>query len=340
VVIERLAYDGGDPGDTYPQEGIDDGHGTYVATFLAGQVNGWGGAGLWPRAKIVSVRVFPPGAKRTTAKRYIEGLRRCRQDPHVKVINLSLNDIDADDADLAALRDRIADYRQTADINVVVAAGNRAGRVEVPARFDEAFAVGAGSSAGGLCTFSARGPGLDIVAPGCSLEGSDQRGQPASFDGTSFAAPIVAGALASLRAYRGFHAEGAERQLLATARQSADAPVLDVREALSPMDFSSSAMPPAPIVGSDEAVSTNPDASVFVDYSRPRFATRTGQRGLRVRVRNRPAEADIQIRTGNRDRETKYSIFWIRPESRPRIRFISDKGVSRWVVVTHRGLRR
>ena len=58
VVVERLAYDGGDPGDTYPQEGIDDGHGTYVATFLAGQVNGWGGAGLWPRAKIVSVRVF------------------------------------------------------------------------------------------------------------------------------------------------------------------------------------------------------------------------------------------------------------------------------------------
>ena len=45
VVTARLAYDGGDPGDTYPQPNGYTGHGTYVASFIAAQVNGWGSSG-------------------------------------------------------------------------------------------------------------------------------------------------------------------------------------------------------------------------------------------------------------------------------------------------------
>lgn len=333
VVIERLAYDGGDPGDTYPQEGIDDGHGTYVATFLAGQVNGWGGAGLWPRAKIVSVRVFPPGGQRTRAQDYIDGLRACGQISSVRVVNLSLGAVDGTMEELAELRDQITRFRNADDINVVAASGNGGGEVEVPARFPASFAVGSVSSDGALCDFSARGSNLDILAPGCALEQANQDGTPATFAGTSFSAPLVAATLGALRAYKGLSAAQAEEHLLTTANQVGSGRVIDVEAALSPLAISSSAGADEPKQPADPPLNQHPATSDFLDYPPPRYRLRRKRRSSRVlvAVSNTPRGSSIEIRCGSDQRETHSSRFALSCRSGARIRFISDRGASRWI---------
>jgi hypothetical protein len=347
AVIERLAYDGGDPGDTYPQEGIDDGHGTYVATFLAGQVNGWGGAGLWPRAKIVSVRVFPPGGVRAKAADYLEGIRTCAQQEHVAVINLSLGDIDATSEELAELDQRITEYRRKNNINIVAAAGNRGGAIEVPARFPAAFAVGAADASGRLCAFSARGHGLDLSAPGCALQGGDQHGYLSTFNGTSFAAPMVSGALAALRAYGGLSAEDAERRLLETARQGEQGLQLDTASALAPWNTSWATQLPTSEVRPPVAAPIQSNAIEFVDYPAPLFKLRRRSRShVLVRILNRPRGAIIEIVDGRTHRQVWQSHFrlraWSRSSARRRVsfRFISHDGLSPWSRVSQRGLRR
>jgi subtilisin family serine protease len=334
VVIERLAYDGGDPGDTYPQEGIDDGHGTYVATFLAGQVNGWGGAGLWPRAKIVSVRVFPPGAKRATAAAYLRGLSECVQNPSVAVINLSLGDVDASAAELAELEDRINDYRRHRNYNIVAAAGNRAGKVDVPARFPAALAVAATDGAG-LCAFSARGPEVDLLAPGCALTGADQHGRSVNFSGTSFAAPMVSAVLAALRSQRHLTADAAERELLAASRNSSGGPVLDVEPLLDSLGLRPLAGTPIPDAGATSRDQSSP--SDFILYPRPQIVVRFAdhRRALSIKVLNRPRGAAIEVLVG-RSSSVRGRTFQVARGRRARVRFISDSGFSKWVVIASR----
>lgn len=337
AVIERLAYDGGDPGDTYPQDGIDDGHGTYVATFLAGQVNGWGGAGLWPRAKIVSVRVFPPGGVRAQAAAYIRGLKACAQRSDVRVVNLSLGDVDGTAAEIAELENRIRDLREENDINVVAAAGNRGGQVEVPARFSSAFAVGGVSESGAICAFSARGHELDVLAPGCELFGADLKGTNAVFAGTSFAAPIVSAALAALRSYRHLSADDAERLLIDRAHASPDGPIIDVRAALLP---EWSAEPMLQREAQETAMHGGQShESIFLDYPRPSFRLQR-QAGLRrayLRIHNRPKASAVLLRCGTRDWEVARDLIRLpRTRRRIQIRFISDRGASPWAVVKPR----
>ena len=338
VVIERLAYDGGDPGDTYPQEGIDDGHGTYVATFLAGQVNGWGGAGLWPRAKIVSVRVFPPGGKRATASAYLEGLSACVRNPLVKVINLSLGGVNASPTELAEMQDRISDYRRSDSYNIVAAAGNRGGGVEFPARFHDVLAVGAAAPTGRLCAFSARGPELDISAPGCELDGADGRGGAAKFSGTSFSAPLVSAALAALRTYGGLGAKEAEAKLLAASAPGPDGQLLDARTSLAGLLDASSRQSNTPIdsqtLSSNER--TNGD---FVEYPAPRVRVRRGRNPI-VEVLNRPRGASTEIRHGRKTRELRRSRWRADTTKSLHVRFVSDAGFSRWSLIHRSRLRR
>jgi len=233
-ISERLAMDGGTPDDVlrHPGDALS-GHGTFVAAAIASQADGWGSTGLWPRAKIVSVRVFPPDGRPASAADYRAALLACAQpDRQVQVINLSLGGLAASPDELDRLESRVNELRHARGINVVAAAGNSAGAVIYPARFPTALGIGASDGAGVLCAFSNRGEGLDLSAPGCDVEVSLPSGHVAAFWGTSLAAPVASAALAALRAYRPDLTAGqAEDLLLTTARTGTAGRTLDVAAA-------------------------------------------------------------------------------------------------------------
>src|SRR4051812_42382201 len=100
----------------FPGGGVDDGgggglpkHGTYVAGVIASQANNSDSVGIWPRAKIVSVRVFADQSSSTTVANYLHALFACSA-AGAKVVNLSLSGLDTASADeLGFLENKIAD---------------------------------------------------------------------------------------------------------------------------------------------------------------------------------------------------------------------------------------
>lgn len=300
-VLERIAIDGGDPGDVHGSK-----HGTRMAMVIAGPVNDWGGVGFWPYARIISVRAVPPGESGFPFSYYAQAMRTCQERPsstHLKAINLSLGGSGASDAEIAKLSDRIVQAR-TNGFNVVAAAGNSVGAVEYPAAIPEAFAVGAGHPTGAFCSFASRGEGLDLVAPGCELDVALADGRRAIGSGSSLSAALTSAALAALRSYRpDLSPVDAEQFLLATARATSAGPTLDVEAAFRAaglthiVDAGNGSRPPdTPPRGSDgsDVPAVGPPAGRL---PRPRIRSSSYSRGqLTLRLANRPAGAAVVAR--------------------------------------------
>ncbi len=87
------------------------------------------------------------------------------------------------------------------NIATVIAAGNNAfdASVTYPACISSAFTVGSTTDADQLSSFTNRGTLLDVFAPGSSITSSIPGGGYGIKQGTSMAAPHVAGALAVFR---------------------------------------------------------------------------------------------------------------------------------------------
>lgn len=88
-----------------------------------------------------------------------------------------------------------AGYFQSRGGVVVIAAGNTGGTDPSPDN-PYALTVGASTSLDGLAGFSTTGPGIDVAAPGVSINTTTMNGGYATANGTSFAAPVVAGVAA------------------------------------------------------------------------------------------------------------------------------------------------
>ena len=174
-------------GDEEAQDG--NGHGTHVASTVAGEAHG-----VAKKADVVAVRVLDDQGSGTTAQ-VVEGIDWVTENAQgPSVANMSLGG-GADEALDEAVRNSIG-----AGISYAVAAGNEGADAgnSSPARVEEAITVGATDNTDAQASFSNYGSVLDIYAPGVDITGAWNTGDDATdtISGTSMASPHVAGAAA------------------------------------------------------------------------------------------------------------------------------------------------
>lgn len=332
-IVERIAIDGGTPDDIdhFPDDPRS-GHGSFVASTIASQIDGRGSAGIWPAAKIISVRVFSRPDAGAIPSDYRAAVSECtRREIAVRVINISLGGTTASPYEISKLEDRINNARNVLSINVVASAGNDANpsQISYPARFAAAFAVGGTDSTDEFCGFSNRGPGLDVSSLGCDTQATAFDGTSAWFAGTSFSGPAVAGILLALRSYRPDLSAGqAEQLLLAHAKHAASGAVVDAEAAFRAAGlgalvdaYRSPGSPPAgddlnrgdPSVTAPRFDNQGPD--------KPRLLRATYRKPLmRLRVAKPPRGWDAIFRVNRRS--------YVRPSGSLTVRVRSWKAVS------------
>ena len=204
----------------------DHGHGTHVAGTVAQTTgNGIGVAGMAPLARLLPLKVL--GADGSGTSVGIADAIRWAADHGARVLNLSLGG----GARSAAMADAVH-YARSRGCVVVCAAGNSGGRgVSYPAAYRGALAVSSVGPKGRLAPYSSYGPEVRIAAPGGDKSQGEQGGvlqetiDPSSgegvyrwFQGTSMAAPHVAGAAALLQSAGVTSPAAVERLLAASAR--------------------------------------------------------------------------------------------------------------------------
>jgi type VII secretion-associated serine protease mycosin len=180
-------------GDGTP--GDDNGHGTFVAGVVAAQTNnGQGVAGVAWNASILPVKVLDATGSGDDAD--IAAGITWAADHDADVINLSLGGY----GDSGVLRAAV-DYALSKDVVVVAATGNDSTATPFyPAAYPGVIGVAATDAGGDLAWFSNHGDDVDLAAPGIGIVSTYPPSTYATWDGTSFAAPIVAGAAALVRA--------------------------------------------------------------------------------------------------------------------------------------------
>jgi serine protease len=178
-----------DPDPTDPQ-----GHGTAVSGIVAAVTNNKQGvAGVAPKAKVMPLRACSNVGENTCDSQAVADAIMWATDHGADVINMSLGGLLPTPATQAAVL-----YATAGGVLVVASAGNETlPTCGWPAANPASICVGASDGLDKLATFSNYGVRADVVAPGVGLWTTALVGY-SSFDGTSAAAPVVAGAGALL----------------------------------------------------------------------------------------------------------------------------------------------
>ncbi|MFF8381423.1 S8 family serine peptidase [Streptomyces sp. NPDC015661] len=194
-------------------------HGTHVAGIAAGNGTGITGApkhGVAPGANIVAIQVFSQftteefcggiapcvGSYQSAQLKGLEHVLKLKQaGTPIVAANLSLGNGRYATACDTDLRKPVVDSLLTAGVATVIAAGNNGhtDAVSMPGCISSAITVGSTTDDDELSAFTNRGPLLDLFAPGTGIVSSVPGGAYASKNGTSMAAPHVAGAYAVLK---------------------------------------------------------------------------------------------------------------------------------------------
>ena len=178
-------------------------HGTFVSSLVAARRNdGVGSAGVAPSASVLPVEVC--GDAGCSSAAVAEGVRRAVA-AGAGVINLSLAGRSRSTVVESAVRSAVS-----AGVVVVAASGNDGepcggsttacgNPVMYPAALPGVVAVAASDAAGGAAPWAVHGAHVALTAPGERVLGAAPGGGYSWGSGTSFAAPVVAGAAALVR---------------------------------------------------------------------------------------------------------------------------------------------
>lgn len=177
----------------------DHGHGTHVSGTVAATDNTIGVIGVAPQARLYGVKVLNSAGSGYTSD-IISGIEWSVTN-NMQVINMSLGM----DTHVQALQDAV-DAADTAGVVVVAAAGNSGdgnattNNVGYPAKYSSAIAVSATDSTDRIASFSSDGAEVEIAAPGVNIYSTTRGGGYGTMNGTSMAAPHVAGVVANILA--------------------------------------------------------------------------------------------------------------------------------------------
>ncbi len=183
------------PGTTTAMD--DFGHGTNVAGIIGARSgNGVGVAAVAPEVKILAIKVLDSNGSGTIGE-VIAGLEAARA-AGARVINMSFGT-----AKRSALLDQAIARVLAAGIIVVASAGNEGiDGALYPAATEGVIAVGAVDQDDTRASFSTGGPHVRLAAPGVDIVSVGRGGKYSVASGTSQAAPVVAGAIATLLAFQ------------------------------------------------------------------------------------------------------------------------------------------
>jgi subtilisin family serine protease/photosystem II stability/assembly factor-like uncharacterized protein len=199
-----------------PSETDRHGHGTHVASIVAGSGAASGGArkGVAPGAGLLNGKVLADNGFGSTSW-IIAGMEWAARDKGADIVSMSLASVSTDGSDpMSQAVDSLTSAYGTLFVAAAGNAGPRAETVAAPGAASAALTVGAVDKSDGLAGFSSRGPRVgdfaikpDITAPGVSIVAARASGTSlgtpvddlyTQASGTSMATPHVAGAAALL----------------------------------------------------------------------------------------------------------------------------------------------
>jgi len=226
--------------------GDDFGHGTHVASTIAGTGAASDGTytGVAPEASLLDAKVCGRDGF-CDESAIVAGMEWAAVEQQADILNLSLGGADTPEVD--PLEEAVNRLSEETGALFVISAGNSGPEeesVESPGSADAALTVGAVDKSDELAFFSSRGPRVgdgaikpDVTAPGVEIVAAraagTEMGPPVgdhyvSADGTSMAAPHVAGAAALLaQQHPEWTGEQLKRVLVASAVPHPDVTVLE-----------------------------------------------------------------------------------------------------------------
>jgi subtilisin family serine protease len=246
-------------------------HGTATASVIGAPQNGVGLVGIYPQAVIRTFDASLGDGTQLPAREIAAGINAAAAGGPT-VINLSLGGQQPDPAIDAAIR------RAVAGGSLVVAAAGNSGDegdwLTYPAADPHVFTVGATDQNDHPATFTTSSPYVDIAAPGVGIPVADALSdgwQPE--DGTSFAAPIVAGAAAWLWTVRPELDASQVAEILRETARDVATPGYDEATGYGILDMTAALAAPAPQADSAEPNDTQSTATTIATRARPAGTT-------------------------------------------------------------------
>lgn len=179
----------------------DNGHGSHVASTIAGVNNGVGMVGIAPKTKIIPIKALD-GNGSGSINNIINGIIWAADRGGVDFITMSLGSPNG----MRPLEDAI-NYANQKGCIVFCAAGNSGESSDImyPAKYEQTISIGAVDERLSRTDFTCSGDSLDFLAPGHNIVGCVPGGRYAVMSGTSMSNPFAVGCASLLLSYNRSH---------------------------------------------------------------------------------------------------------------------------------------